>query len=120
MMRGCTRGADLVSDLGSGAARGAGGFGTGSARGAGGMISCGDGAGGLTIGAEGIGAGGIGGDCAFAAAAMAALAHTVRMALRIARALLIQLSPLAQGGVLHAQPLRLRLEDSRISSRRAR
>src|SRR5262245_56774732 len=93
--RGCGRGADLVSDLGS-AARGAGGVGNGSARGAGGMTICGDGVCGVPIGAGGIGAGGIGGDCAFAAAVIAALTDAIRMASSIKRALLIQLPPPAR------------------------
>src|SRR5262245_47960125 len=118
MIRGCGRGAALVSDLGAGAARGAGGVGNWSARGAGGMTSCGVGPDGT--GAEGIGAGGMGGDCAFAAVVMAALAAAVRMALRIKRALLIQLSPLAPSDWLLPQQPAQRLEDCRISSRRAR
>src|SRR5262245_47003272 len=100
--RGCGRGADLVSDLGSGGTRGAGGVGNWSARGAGGMTICGDGVGGVPIDAGGIGAGGIGGDCAFAAAVIAALTDAIRMAFSSRRALLIQLPPPARGG----EPLR--------------
>src|SRR5262245_39529154 len=121
MMRGCGRGAALVSDLGAGAARGAGGVGNWSDRGAGGMTSCGvgpDGADGIEAG--GIGAGGTGGDWAFAAAVMMVLATAIWRALRIKRALLIQLSPLARGGSLLPQQPAPRLEDCQISNRRAR
>src|SRR5262245_61131031 len=122
MMRGCGRGAALVSDLGSGAARGAGGVGNCCSRGAGGMTVCGDGvpigAGGM--GADGMGAGGRGGgDCALAAAVIAALTNAVRMALRIKPTLLIQLPPLAPSAEPPRQPPPSRLEDTRRSSRRA-
>src|SRR5215467_14720279 len=116
MMRGCGRGAALVSDLGSGAARGAGGVGNCGAgsRGAGGMTICGDGDGdGVPIDPGGIG----GGDCAFAAAIIAALTNAVRMALRIKRALLIQLPPPAPGGELPRQPPSPRPQDTRRSNR---
>src|SRR5262245_56619478 len=106
--RGSGRGADLVSDLGSGAARGAGGVGNWSASGAGGMTICGDGVCGVPIGAGGIG----GGDCAFAAAVIAALTDVIRMAFSIHCALLIQLPPPARGGEPLRRPPRQRLQDT--------
>src|SRR5215470_19922454 len=109
-MRGCGRGAALVSALGSGTTRGAGGVGNcgGCSRGAGGMTICGGGDGdGVPIDPGGIG----GGDCALAAAVIAALINAVRMALRIKRAMLIQLPPPARGGGLLRRPPRLRLQD---------
>src|SRR5436309_15788095 len=107
MMRGCGRGAALVSDLGSGAARGAGGVGNCDSRGAGGITICGDGDG------EPIDPGGMGGgDCADAAAAMAALTNAVTLALRIKRAMLIQLPPPARGGGPLLRPPQLRLQDT--------
>src|SRR5262245_31874182 len=103
MTRGCGRGAALVSDLGSGAARGAGGGGNCCSRGAGGMMICGDGDGdGVPISPGGTG----GGDCALATATIAALTDAVRMAFSIECALLIQLPPPARGGEPLPRPRR--------------